>query len=78
MSYCNFVNTLPVYTDASPHQVGVLAPYEAKLDLFRSENTILENEYIGIFIAHILRPYSAILTDNTAVMFLFLQRTPLS
>ena len=71
MSYCTFVNTLPIYTDATPNQVGVLAPYENRVDLFKSDNKILENEYLGIFIAHILRPYSPILTDNMAAMFLF-------
>ena len=71
MSYCTFVNTLPVYTDATPNQIGILAPYENRLDLFNSNNKILENEYLGIFIAHILRPYSPILTDNMAAMFLF-------
>ena len=71
MSYCSFVNTLPLYPDATPTQIGVLVPYESKLALFRSVNNILENEFLGIFIAHILRPYSPILTDNTAAMFLF-------
>ena len=71
MSYCTFVNTLPVHTDAAPDQIGVLSPYENKLDLFKSKNNILENEFLGIFVADILRPYSPILTDNMAAMHLF-------
>ena len=71
MSYCSFINTLPVFTDATPHQIGVLAPYEKMLDIFKSENNILENEFIGIFIAHIFRSYSPILTENTATCFFF-------
>ena len=76
MSHCTFVNTLPVYTDAAPDQIGVLAPYENKLDLFKSKN-ILENEFLGIFAAHILRPYSPILTDNMAAMHLFRSPSPI-
>ena len=71
MSYKTFVSTLPVYSDATPNQIGILAPYEQKLDIFKSNNNILENEYLGVFMSHILRPYSPLITDNMAVLHLF-------
>ena len=71
MSYKYYVNTLPVYSDATPTQIGILAPYEQKLEIFKSNNKILENEYLGVFISHILRPYSPLITDNMAVLHLF-------
>ena len=71
MSYKTYVVTLPVYSDATPAQISVVAPYENKLDLFTSQQNILENEYLGVFISHILRPYSPLITDNMAVMYLF-------
>ena len=71
MSYKTFVNTLPVYSDATPTQIGILAPYEQKFEIFKSKNNILENEYLGVSISHILRPYSRLITDNMAVLHLF-------
>lgn len=46
MSYKTYVGTLPVYSDATPSQIGILAPYENKLELFKSNQNILENEYL--------------------------------
>ena len=43
MSYKTFVSTLPIYSDATPNQIGILAPYEQRLEIFKSNN-ILENE----------------------------------
>ena len=63
--------TLLIYFDATPQQIGILAPYENKLDLFKSVNNILENEYLAAFISHILRPYNPLITDNMAVLYLF-------
>ena len=71
MSYKTYVGSLPLYSDATPSHVGILAPYENKLELFKSLHNFLENEYIGVFISHILRPYRPLLTDNMAVLHLF-------
>ena len=71
MSYQTFVNELPMYTDATPKQIGVISPYDTRLAVFKSIQPILENDFLGIFISHILHPTAVILTDNMAAMYLF-------
>ena len=71
MSYQTFVNDLPIYTDATPTQIGIISPYDTRLAAFNSIQPILENESLVIFISHILRPTAIILTDNMAAMYLF-------
>ena len=55
MSYQTFVNGLPLYTDATPNQIGIVAP-DARLAVLKTTQPILENELIGIFISHIIKP----------------------
>ena len=71
MSYQTFTNELPIYTDATPKQIGLISPYDSRLACFKSNQPILENEFLGIFISHLLRPTAIILTDNMAAMYLF-------
>ena len=42
MSYKTYVGTLLVHSDAAPEQIVIVAPYENKIELFKSKN-ILEN-----------------------------------
>ena len=71
MSYRTFINELPIYTDATPKQIGIISPYDTRLAVFKFKQPILENEFLGIFISHILKPTAIILTDNMAAMYLF-------
>lgn len=70
MSYQTFVNDMPIYTDATPNQIGIISPYDQKMSILTSQ-PILENEYLGIMISHIIRPTAIIATDNKAAMYLF-------
>ena len=71
MSYKTFINQLPVYTDATPSQIGILSPYNNQISFFKCNLPILEAEYAAIWIAHVVCPYAPIFTDNTACMHLF-------
>ena len=71
MSYQTFINDMPVYTNATPNQTGIISPYNGKLSIVTSQQPILENEFQGIFISHIIRPTAIIATDNKAAMYLF-------
>ena len=62
---------MPMYTDATPQQIGIISPFYNKLSILVSTQPILENEFLGIFIAHIIRPTAIIATDNKAAMYLF-------
>ena len=41
------------------------------MSILTSKQPIFENEYLGIFISHIIRPTAIIATDNKAAMYLF-------
>ena len=71
MSYQTFVNDMPIYTDATPNQIGLISPYDNKISVLTSKQPILENEYLGILISHIIRPTAIIATDNKPAMYLF-------
>ena len=71
MSYKTFVNNVPIYTDATPSQIGVLSPYDNLLSVFKCNLPILEAEYLGIWIAHCLAPNAIILTDNLPCLSYF-------
>lgn len=71
MSYKTFVNNVPIYTDATPTQIGVLSPYNNLLSIFKCTLPILEAEYFGIWIAHCLAPNAIIITDNLPCLHLF-------
>ena len=71
MSYQTFINDMPIYTAATPSQIGIISPYDGKLSILTSQQPILENEFLGIFISHIIRPMAIIATDNKAAMYLF-------
>ena len=58
-------------TDETPDQIGIISPYDNKLSILISKQPILENEFLGIFISHIIRPTAIIATDNKAAMYLF-------
>lgn len=62
-----------VYTDATETQIGLIDPLNNKLEVYKCNNNILENEYLGIWAAHIIRPDALIVTDNRAAMFLFVK-----
>ena len=46
MSYQAFVNDLPIYTDATHKQIGIISPYDTRLAALKSKQHILENEYL--------------------------------
>ena len=71
MSYKTFVNYLPIYTDATPKHIGVSSPYNNLMSIFKCDLPILEAEFAGIWIAHVLAPTALILTDNKPCMHLF-------
>ena len=71
MCYKTFINTPPMYTDATPSQIGIISPYENKLKAYKCNLPILEAEYAAIWIAHVIRPYAIICTDNMACLHLF-------
>ena len=71
MAYKTFVNGLPICTDGTPSQMGIISPYDGKLSIFKCNLPILEPEYAVILIAPIIRPYAPIFTDNMAYMHLF-------
>ena len=62
---------MPKYTDATPSQIGLISIYDNKISKQTSKQPILENEYLGIFISHIIRPTAIIATDNKAATHLF-------
>ena len=70
VSYKTFVNHLTIYTDATPKQIGVLSPYNNLMSIFKCD-PILEAEFAGIWISHVLAPTAVILTDNKPCMHLF-------
>jgi len=63
--------TPEIFTDATPHLVGLIMPDAKALKMYAGENDILINEYLSIWIAHILFPQSIIYNDNQAAAYLF-------
>ena len=53
MSYKTFINQPPIYTVATPFQIGILSPYNNKIGFFKCNLPILEAEYAAIWIAHV-------------------------
>ena len=50
MAYKTFANILPIYTDGTPSQIGILSSYDGKLSMFKCNLPILEPEYATILI----------------------------
>ena len=66
-----FLDTPPVFSDATPTQIGLVMPHIRYFSLFQSFNNILENEYFSILLAHVMFPNSIIINDNIPVISLF-------
>ena len=60
-----------VWCDATPTQIGIFSERDKRVSLFRRVGNILDNEYIGILISHLLYPQDIIINDNRAAVCLF-------
>ena len=60
-----------VWCDATPTQIGIFSERDNRVSLFKRVGNILDNEYIGILVSHLLYPQDIIINDNRAAVCLF-------
>ena len=69
--FCRYLDKPPVFTDATPTQIGLCMPHTKHFVLFESHNRVIENDFFSIFLVHILFPNSVLVNDNIPAIFLF-------
>ena len=60
-----------VWCDATPQQIGIYSERFNRVCLFKKDGNILENEYLGILMSHLMFPNDIIINDNRAAVCLF-------
>ena len=65
------LSKMKVWCDATPTQIGIFSERDKRVCLFRRVGNILDNEYIGILVSHLLYPQDIIINDNRAAVCLF-------
>ena len=66
-----FITEQSLFVDATPDQIAIVDIANRRAEILKSNQPILENEYIAVWLAHVTRPNAVIFSDNQAAIYLW-------